>query len=103
MFTCPNNHNRTALHIACKEGNLMIAYILIEAGIDPNQVDNKMKSPMRMAAKNGHSDVVQYLINVNGSPEIKVTQIYYNLINIIKIKNHIFLSKFFISCYLILF
>jgi len=50
----------------------MIVYILLKAGVDPNRVDNKMKSPMRMAAKSGHSDIVQYLIDFNGSPEIKV-------------------------------
>lgn len=76
MFTFRSNHNRTALHIACRQGNLMIVYILLKAGVDPNQVDNKMKSPMRMAAKRGHSDVVQYLINFNGSPEIKVIQTF---------------------------
>ncbi|CAH1714232.1 unnamed protein product [Aphis gossypii] len=74
MFTFPSNHNRTALHIACRQGNLMIVYILLKAGVDPNRVDNKMKSPMRMAAKSGHSDIVQYLINFNGSPEIKDLQ-----------------------------
>lgn len=72
MYTFPNNHNRTALHIASRQGNLMIVYILLKAGVDPNLVDNKMKSPVRMAAKSGHSDVVQCLINFNGSPEIKV-------------------------------
>ncbi|XP_025200890.1 histone-lysine N-methyltransferase EHMT2 [Melanaphis sacchari] len=74
MYTFPSNHNRTALHIACRQGNLMVVYILLKAGVDPNQVDDKMKSPMRMAAKSGHSDIVQYLINFNGSPEIKDIQ-----------------------------
>lgn len=74
MYQFPSNHNRTALHIACRQGNLMIVYILLKAGVDPNTVDNKMKSPLRMAAKIGHSDVVQYLINFNGSPEIKDIQ-----------------------------
>ncbi|XP_060838155.1 histone-lysine N-methyltransferase EHMT2 [Rhopalosiphum padi] len=74
MFTFPSNHNRTALHVACRQGNLMIVYILLKAGVDPNRVDNKMKSPMRMAAKSGHSDIVQYLIDFNGSPEIKDIQ-----------------------------
>jgi len=76
MYQFPSNHNRTALHIACSQGNLMIVYILLKAGVDPNMVDNKMKSPVRMAAKSGHSDVVQYLINFNGSPEIKVIRKY---------------------------
>jgi len=76
MYTFPSNHNRTALHAACRKGNLMIVYILLKAGVDPNLVDNKMKSPVRMAAKSGHSDVVQLLINFKGSPEIKVIRKY---------------------------
>lgn len=76
MYTFPSNHNRTALHAACRKGNLIIVYILLTAGVDPNLVDNKMKSPVRMAAKSGHSDVVQLLINFKGSPEIKVIQKY---------------------------
>lgn len=79
MFTFPSNHNRTALHIACRQGNLMIVYILLKAGVDANRVDNKMKSPMRMAAKSGHSDIVRYLIKFNGSPEIKVIWKYINI------------------------
>lgn len=50
----------------------MLVYILLQAGVDPNLVDNEMKSPMRMAAKFGHTAIVQYLINFNGSPGIKV-------------------------------
>lgn len=50
----------------------MLVYLLLQAGVDPNLSDNKMKSPIRMAAKNGHKDVVQYLMNFNGAPEIKV-------------------------------
>lgn len=50
----------------------MLVYLLLQAGIDPNLTDNKMKSPIRMAAKNGYKDIVQYLIDFNGAPEIKV-------------------------------
>jgi len=50
--------------------------MLLRAGVDPNLVDNKMKSPVRMAAKCGHSDVVQLLMNFRGSPEIKVIRKY---------------------------
>jgi len=57
----------------------MIVYILLKAGVDANRVDNKMKSPMRMAAKSGHSDIVRYLIKFNGSPEIKVIWKYINI------------------------
>lgn len=60
------------MHAACANGNLMIIYLLLQAGVDPNVVDDKMKSPMRMAAKSGHSYAVQYLLDFNGSPEIKV-------------------------------
>lgn len=46
--------------------------------MDPNVVDDKMKSPMRMAAKFGHSVVVQYLMNFGGASEVKVG--IYNLL-----------------------
>jgi len=72
MYTFPNNHNRTALHAACYQGNLMLVYLLLQAGVDPNLVDNEMKSPMRIAAKLGYSNIVQYLLNFRGAPEIKV-------------------------------
>lgn len=52
----------------------MITYLLLQAGANPNQVDDKMKSPMRLAAKFGHSSVVQCLLDFNGAPEIKVLQ-----------------------------
>lgn len=55
----------------------MIVYLLLQAGVDPNVVDDKMKSPMRMAAKSGHSNVIQYLMNFNGAPEIKVLHFIY--------------------------
>lgn len=71
-YAFPSNHNRTALHAACSKGHLMLVHLLLQAGADPNLVDNKMKSPIRMAAKNGHKDVVQYLMTYNGAPEIKV-------------------------------
>lgn len=50
----------------------MIVYLLLQAGVDPNLVDSKMKSPMRMAAKFGHSTIVQYLQNYGGAVELKV-------------------------------
>lgn len=76
-YRFPNNHNRTALHAACNHGNLMLVYLLLQAGVDPNVVDNKMKSPIRMAAKSGHSNVIQYLMNFNGAPEIKVLRMIF--------------------------
>jgi len=54
----------------------MIVYLLLQAGVDPNLVDDKMKSPMRMAAKFGHSNVIKFLMKFNGAPEIKVIYIY---------------------------
>lgn len=71
-YAFPSNHNRTALHAACSKGHLMLVYLLLQAGADPNLVDDKMKSPIRMAAKNGHTDVVQFLMTYEGAPEIKV-------------------------------
>lgn len=50
----------------------MLVYLLLQAGVDPNLVDDKMKSPIRMAAKSGHNNVVQYLMNFSGASEIKV-------------------------------
>jgi len=50
----------------------MIVYLLLQAGVDPNIVDDKMKSPMRMAAKFGHINIIKYLMKFNGAPEVKV-------------------------------
>lgn len=57
----------------------MLVYLLLQAGVDPNIVDDKMKTPMRMAAKFGHSNVIQCLMDFHGSPEIKVIYIYFYL------------------------
>ncbi|XP_050531920.1 histone-lysine N-methyltransferase EHMT1 [Daktulosphaira vitifoliae] len=69
-----DHQNRIALHAACIEGNLMLVHILLQVGSDPNHIDEKKKTPLRMAAKFGHFKVLELLLKKNGAPEIKDSQ-----------------------------
>lgn len=50
----------------------MLVHILLQVGSDPNYIDDKKKTPLRMAAKFGHFKVLELLLKNNGAPEIKV-------------------------------
>lgn len=54
--------NRTALHESAFLGLDNYVYLLLESGADPNAFDIKNKTPLALAAQNGHLNVVEVLL-----------------------------------------
>ncbi|KAM9856224.1 dynein axonemal heavy chain 12 [Aulostomus maculatus] len=54
--------NRTALHESAFLGLENFVYLLLESGADPNACDIKYKTPLALAAQNGHLSVVEVLL-----------------------------------------
>ena len=52
------------LHKACRNDNLTIIKLLVNAGADPNRGDGGVfnTTPLHYACENGHKAIVQYLI-----------------------------------------
>lgn len=53
---------RTALHESAFLGLENFVYLLLEAGANPNACDIKKKTPLALAAQNGHLSVVEVLV-----------------------------------------
>ncbi|MBB6273910.1 ankyrin repeat protein [Pedobacter cryoconitis] len=54
----------TPLQLVCKNGNLNIVKLLIEAGADKEVKDVARQSPLSIAVSNGHYDIIDYLIEI---------------------------------------
>ncbi|XP_068561366.1 dynein axonemal heavy chain 12 [Cebidichthys violaceus] len=54
--------NRTALHESAFLGLENFVYLLLVSGADPNASDIKKKTPLALAAQNGHLNVVEVLL-----------------------------------------
>lgn len=54
--------NRTALHESAFLGLENFVYLLLQSGANPNACDIKQKTPLALAAQNGHLNVVEVLI-----------------------------------------
>lgn len=54
--------NRTALHESAFLGLENFVYLLLESGADPNTFDIRNKTPLALAAQNGHLNVVEVLL-----------------------------------------
>jgi len=67
---CPVNANdydgRTALHLACCEGNMQIVQKLIERGADFNPKDRWGGTPLADAVREGHSKVAKLIYTGGG-------------------------------------
>lgn len=54
--------NRTALHESAFLGLENFVYLLLESGANPNACDSKQKTPLALAAQNGHLNIVETLL-----------------------------------------
>lgn len=57
-----NNDSKTALHYACEQGSVAIASLLIAAGAKINKPTESGLTPLHIACRNGHLNLVAYLI-----------------------------------------
>ncbi|XP_061554280.1 dynein axonemal heavy chain 12 isoform X1 [Phycodurus eques] len=61
--------SRTALHEAAFLGLENFVYLLLESGDNPNACDIKKKTPLALAAQNGHLNVVEHLLEKGANVE----------------------------------
>lgn len=61
----------TPLHWAAYKGHLRIAWLLLEKGYSPNDVDIVSNTPLHLAASNGHVHVVSCLLEDGADPKAK--------------------------------
>lgn len=54
--------NRTALHESAFLGLENFVYLLLDSGANPNACDNKQKTPLALAAQNGHLNIAEILL-----------------------------------------
>lgn len=60
-------HGQTALHKACLMGDWSICFLLLEAGSDPNALNDFDETPVHYACKRGLASVVHLLVQRNGN------------------------------------
>uniref|UniRef100_A0A8D8A120 Ankyrin-1 n=1 Tax=Culex pipiens TaxID=7175 RepID=A0A8D8A120_CULPI len=61
IINVPNDIGETLLHVACRTGNLKIVKLLIQKGADVNLKNKSSDTPLDLALKLFHLDVVKYL------------------------------------------
>ncbi|KAM4562378.1 dynein axonemal heavy chain 12 isoform 3-T3 [Odontesthes bonariensis] len=68
----PGPINRTALHESAFLGLENFVYLLLESGANLNALDIKKKTPLALAAQNGHLNVVDVMLQkaASGNPDI---------------------------------
>ncbi|XP_042732983.1 ankyrin repeat and SOCS box protein 3 isoform X2 [Lagopus leucura] len=59
----------SALHLSAHCGSLECVGVLLEAGVDPDQVTTESNTALFLAVENGHVDVVRFLIQNGASVE----------------------------------
>lgn len=60
---------RTALHESAFLGLENFAHLLLESGANPNAYDVRRKTPLALAAQNGHLNIVEILLQKGSNVE----------------------------------
>ena len=63
-----DGHQRTALHVAARGGNLESVEGLLDLKSDPHFDDKNGEVPLHLAAKHGHVKCVQCLVDFGADP-----------------------------------
>ena len=58
----------TPLHVACFNGGVAVAHLLLDNGADANLMNDYGHRPMDVAAENGHLDLVRLLLENGADP-----------------------------------
>lgn len=56
-------HSLTPLHQACTFGNVAVCQALLDAGASPESRDTRLRTPLHLAAANGHASIVDCLLS----------------------------------------
>lgn len=59
------------MHIASAKGLIDVAKVLIKKGLNPGQKTDKNWTPLHVAARYGHWQLVQYFLSVGVDPDIR--------------------------------
>ena len=69
LFTCANqilSENLVYVHKIIRCGHVDVAKALVELQADVSVKDNAGSTPLHIAARNGHSDVISFLLTQPG-------------------------------------
>ena len=64
-----DEHGKTPLHCAARNGHVESMSLLLEAGADKDQANNQGATPLYIAAQKGHLDVVRHLVEVGADKD----------------------------------
>lgn len=76
----PGPLSRTALHECAFLGLENFVHLLLGSGADPNACDTKKKTPLALAAQNGHLNVVEVLLQKGKVPALDFTKYLFYLL-----------------------
>ena len=62
--------NETPLHAAAARGQWLVVEALLEAGLDPDQVDRNGQTALMRAAASGHDKAVASLLRLGATPDL---------------------------------
>ena len=66
-----DNNNKSAMHLAAREGQLEILRILVEKGWDLDCTDKHLTTPLHQACNAGHVDSIEFLLENGADPALQ--------------------------------